>query len=195
MPMKLNPGVSFFIIPVVCMLSCTSGKVTASNKNRKQLKVACGKVAITADKPHIDWFEADAQLPTEMQLPKAYKAYTVEHGQLKRFFDAANAGEAQTTVPLPSPAGCIVFTVKPSGTLSEALRKKYPNMVSLSGTGSSGGDIRLDFDGEKMNGQVIHRSETYIISPTASGEKTYYLIYKKSDAGLEKQPFEAPDKR
>lgn len=193
----------FFLVACIAagsLVSCGSGKELTSESSGVK-KVACGKVDMEADVPHIDWFEANRaalEKDKELNLPVAYHVYTVEETQLNRFFETAveqsSDKEVKTVVPLGG-AGCQVFTVKRSGTMSPELSKKYPELVSLSGTGTNGtGDLRLDFDGKKMNGQVIWRNETYLISPVEHSNKTYYIIYKKSDSAVEKQPFESETK-
>ncbi|RYD57443.1 MAG: hypothetical protein EOP56_09045 [Sphingobacteriales bacterium] len=177
------------------MWSCHSGKETASSESPGVRRIACGKIALEPDMPHIDWFEANNTLTAnaDLQLPAVYKTYSLSESPLKRFFETAAQGKTvKTVVPLGGNTGCQLFNVKKSGTMSGPLADKYPGLVSLSGTGINGtGDIRLDFDGTKMNGQVIWKNEAYLISPVTQGSKRYYIIYKKSDATDEKQPFES----
>lgn len=181
------------------LTSCRSGAQVASG-NGAVKKMACGKVEIETDVPHIDWFEESntglAAHP-ELNPPKAYKVYTLESSQLKRFFEAAADGNKQTktVVPLNGAVGCRVFSMKRSGTIPKALAEKYPGLVSLSGNGVEGmGDIRLDYDGNKMNGQVIWKEEVYLIAPVEYDRQVHYIVYKKSDSNVEKEAFESETK-
>jgi hypothetical protein len=195
---------SCLYIALACALagvfaSCGSSKEMAASGTSGVKKVACGKVAMEPDVPHIDWFESDGRLAKakDLNLPAAYNTYVVEETQLKRFFEVAAAGDVKqvkTVVPLGT-TGCQVFHVKRSGTMSPGLAEKYPELVSLSGTGEKGtGDLRLDFDGKKMSGQVIWKNDIYLVSPIEYSNRFYYIIYKKSDAMEEKQPFESATK-
>lgn len=186
---------------VGCFSSCRGSKETAASGLSGVRKVACGKVAIEPDVPHIDWFETSGitfDKDKEENLPAAYKVYSLEEVQLQRFFEAAVAEEhmkqVKTVIPLGS-MNCQVFLLRKSDTVPEGLGEKYPQIVSLSGTGINGtGDLRLDFDGTKINGQVIWKNDVYLITPIEHSKKIYYIIYKKSDSMEQKQPFESEHK-
>lgn len=192
----------FSIIPALWALAlcCSCGNYKTgmtAGQSAKFLQVACGKVDVDAATPHIDWFMTEDALSndrSDITLPVAYKAYVLEQNQLRRFFDSAAVGTEglKTVVPLPA-GGCQLFQVKRSSAMSEALRNKYPQLVSLSGNSVKypENDIRLDFDGTKMSGQIIWRSEVFLITPVAQGKDTYYIVYKKEDSGISKEGFES----
>lgn len=95
-----------------------------------------------------------------------------------------------TGINIPLPAGCTNFSVTVSSTMSPELAAKYPDIISLKGSSEAGADLRLDWDGTQMRGQVILRGDTWLLEPFAAGGKTFYLVYHKADASATKKPFE-----
>lgn len=91
-------------------------------------------------------------------------------------------------VPLPS--GCKRFSVTVSQTMSPELAAKYPDIISMKGSADDGSDLRLDWNGKEMRGQVVSGADTWFIEPYSSGTQTCSLIYHKNDASATKRPFE-----
>gem|GEM_PF-6440274 len=108
------------IILAICFSSCKgSNKLATANESDnvpERRKMACGKVHVDMNQPHIDWFEENNSIlnkSTELLvLPKDYKVYALDTSQLRQFFAAvANSRTVNTVVPLPKPAECQLFTV------------------------------------------------------------------------------------
>lgn len=148
-----------------------------------------------ADQPHLDWIMEDNAVLDKMQTltkPKSYKVYSLDSAQAKSFFNAAKTTGAKTVIPLPAPYECKSFSLSESGAMSDKLKAKYPDIVSLKGTDddTKKSDVRLDFDGSKVRGQIIWAGEVYLITPVRGESGYYYMIYAKKDTGEKKQEFE-----
>ncbi len=131
------------------------------------------------------------------QLPRKYSVYITDAAKLRKFLSAIkNNANTQTEIvlPLSEQSGCAAFQVIPSGTLSPELSKKFPQLVSLKGTAvqDKNTSVRLDYNGSELNAEILQGGVSYIIAPWKKGKKTYYLVYKKEDSGVEKKPFEEP---
>ncbi len=109
------------LILAISFASCKgSNKVATANdadNGTERRKMACGKIHVDMNQPHIDWFEENNNIlnkSTELLvLPKNYKVYALDTAQLSKFFGAvANNRTVTTVVPLPKPADCQLFTVK-----------------------------------------------------------------------------------
>ncbi|RYD52211.1 MAG: hypothetical protein EOP52_08555 [Sphingobacteriales bacterium] len=124
---------------------------------------------------------------TGQTIPTAYSAYTLTGGS--DFFQAAKTQPAQASLRLPS--GCQQFTLTRSETMSPELARKYPQLVSLKGGGTGGRDLRIDWDGQVMRGQVIEMNKTYLIEPYNTASGTVYLVFDKADVPTVRRPFES----
>lgn len=120
-----------FLAGVLAISSCKTGSKVANNTtegNKAHKKLACADVHVDINTPHLDWMiennstlnKSLAKMTNVIVLPKDYAAYSIDSAQLTNFFTAINQGERlQTSVPLPKPAGCQVFTLHnniPEGT-------------------------------------------------------------------------------
>lgn len=177
-------------LPLVLLsVASCSGQKKVSAVSAAGSKIACAQTEIPVAGAHIDWYRTPSEALAGVELlPSTYSVFTIAQGQLRTFFESTNNTAGITVIPLPS--GCLRFALKRSGAMSEELQKKYPGMVSLNGTDEQGADARLDFDGTQMSGQVTQKGMVYLIQPVKKGSEVYYIIYKKSDSGGVKQPFE-----
>lgn len=186
----------FILMTMGCGLFYEAGAQAAAPKSKP------GTCGIVSHSKVVDWVNISnvkkIKLPPksgQRKLPLHYLVYTTNEKQLKDFLVAV---KSQPTVhfeiALPSPDfACHIFSLTNSGTMSEALAAKFPELVSLKGISredkSSG--LRLDYDGKTMNAEVTWMGKTYFIAPWEKGKKVYYLVYKKEDTGIEKRPFES----
>ena len=127
-----------------------------------------------------------------VNVPRKYASYAVDAAEWKAFAETLKRrGDDEVTgLNIPLPAGCKRFSVTVSSTMSPELAAKYPDLISLKGSSEDGADLRLDWDGARMRGQVILRGDTWLMEPFSAGGKTFYLIYHKADASATKKPFE-----
>lgn len=162
---------------------------------------ACN-VAVAAGNPVLNWKTENNSVlkETTMTLPANYKLYSLDSAELKAFFSAAKMSKedskAEIVIPLPAPWGCKVFSVFESGTMSEELRKRFPDIVTLKGMDKETplSDIRLEYNGSMMQGQVTRDGETYYIKPVTNNNMFYYMVYSKSDMQEAKKAFEENNK-
>lgn len=77
--------------------------------------------------------------------------------------------------------------------MSAGLQEKYPDLISLQGNGvnNKSADLRLDWDGTQLHGQLLYNGSTFLITPVATNSGIVYLFYDKNDSGEIKQPFES----
>jgi hypothetical protein len=141
--------------------------------------------------PHLDWYQAVIPEGTaKAPLPDRFDVFAVDPKQVLAFFREAMQHAAPVAVPLPAPIGCQTFQVSASGVISPGLAAKYPDLPSLKGIHPSS-DLRLDFDGKNMHGQVLWKGLVIFIEPYETPGEVFYLIYLQQNAGRFKQPFES----
>ena len=185
------------LVAGLMVLSCSNTKkgTTAQNGSVKK-KIACSDHKMDADQPHLDWIVEDNAVLEKMQTltkPTNYRVYSLDSAQAKAFFNAARASKGKTVIPLPAPYECRNFELSESGAMSDELKKKYPDIVSLKGTddATKKSDVRLDYDGNKVRGQIIWAGEVYLITPVKGENGYYYMVYAKKDTGETKKAFES----
>lgn len=184
----------FLIITALAALAgCSSSKKSGTAKNDKARQaIACAEQQLSGN--HLDWHIIDTStvtFPKGMRMPAGYKIYTLDSAQLATFFSRPS-DTWRTALPLPEPVGCQVVTLKESAAMSEDLKKKFPNNVSLQGKGDGNpqSDIRLDYDGKRVRGMVRWGADQYIINPVMNGSTLYYMVFNKQASNLPKRPFE-----
>jgi hypothetical protein len=181
--MKLSLPLYFIILLVVS--ACHSPR-TVARRQKADIRV-CGDTSVNT--PHLTWTPAtDLPSSVAMNLPASFMLFVVSKVEAETFFKTVKHGDS-LIAHVPLPAGCPAFRITSSGTLSEALAEKYPDLVSVKGI-APGSDLRMDWDGKTFSGQVLTNSATYFIEPRNSGDKTWYLIYNKQSAAGRKAPFE-----
>lgn len=175
-----------------------TGKLTGTGNS-------CG-TADTGQSPDLLWTslpQSDTAGLFPFPKPLKYELYAVRPEQVRRFFaffralpeDSSKAPDITLSVPLPHPVNCRRFSVRQSDVLSPALRQKYPDLIALRGTNpEAGGDLRLEYDGEKMKGQVLWQGQVFLLEPLQKDNGYVYLVYTKEDAGRKKRMFEPADK-
>jgi|SRR5690606_16657174 len=188
----------FLITSLACLCSCAGnrnlqGKLIEPEFNPNVCSSSLGNNQLHwtfhNDASVLDWKHAEGK----RKLPKKFQMFAVNKQELQAYLTAANVSGVQSIIALPisEGIGCRRFEVSPSGTLSPELAKKYPQLISLKGVSAENeqADLRIDFDGEKMEAQINWNNQIFYISswPAHSGE-LYYLVYKKEDSGRTKIP-------
>ena len=123
------------------------------------------------------WAEISDISIDKNDLPKAFKAYSLDIDKLK------STVEDNNTLEIPSPDGEILtVNVKNSSTMSPALAKKYPDIRSYEVLNSekvtSG---RIDINPSGFYAMITTASTTYFINPVEK-EGNQYVCYFKDDA-------------
>lgn len=178
------------------VIGCGSaGKVKATKSNsslEKRRRIACADLNVPG--PRLDWVMVDANrvsVPKNL-FPKQYQVYLLDTTQLNMVFNPSLKNWT-VAVPLPEPIGCQIATLQESGTMSAELRQKYPAMLSLAGPAANNAtaDFRMDYDGNKLRGQVRWGADVFILSPFYTDGHVFYIIYNKKESGVNKAPFES----
>jgi len=147
------------------------------------------------DQPHPMFQELPgpvAEVPAGVVLPAKYIRYSVAKDTLQAFFKQLSTPGKTGGIILPIDKHCEPFTLRTSGAISAGIRQKYPDLASLQGNGvnTKAADIRLDWNGTQMRGQITFNGAIYYIMSVAEKNETVYLVYNREDSGEVKQPFE-----
>lgn len=198
---------SFVITSLASILLAAAGchsahKATATNSQvRKSL---CGEEwRRFPEQPHPMFEEVPAAIadaPADMPLPQKYVRYKVAEDTLKALFTHLRTTGKKAGIIIPINKRCEPFELMVSGAMSRELQAKYPELVSVQGHGvnNKAADVRLDWNGKQMRGQITYNGEIYLIAGLTDNNVTTYLVYNKSDTREIKQSFEqtpqAPNK-
>jgi len=129
----------------------------------------------------------------EAKLPLKFDVYSISNRDLDVFMKAAKSQDSSAEmINLPLPGGsCYSYRLQPSEIMPEPLAQKFPELISLKGyaTEDKAATVRLDYDGKKLQAEITRNGHIYYLAPWPGKEGTYYLLYKKEDAGFEKRPF------
>jgi hypothetical protein len=183
---------------LVLATSCRSSQSATADKAGKQTNGNAVCKLADANKPQIKWAaETDEVLKgNNVILPSVYSIFSADSASLKTFFMAAKPStensKVDVVVPMPQPFGCKIFSVFQSSTMAPELQKKFPDIVTLKGVDKETGmnDVRLEYNGRMMQGQVTMNGEIYLVSPLSNNDRFYYIVYAKSATNEIKKNFE-----
>lgn len=122
-------------------------------------------------------------------LPKKFIAFKINTQSLNSFLTGLDGLPYEKRIisfPVDGGNSCLSFHLEPSGLMSEALQKKYPNIKSFKGLSSEDptAQLRLDFDGRTIQAAITHHNKTELITPWEDKAGVlYYLLYNKEAAG------------
>lgn len=119
-------------------------------------------------------------------LPKSYTV--LRAGNEKAFFKTVRKEGGTAAFQLPS--GCRQFKLSLSETMSPQMAERYPDLVSLKGVSEDGTDLRLDWDGTVMRGQILEAGKSFLLEPQAAGSGNVYILFNKADVTLSPRVFE-----
>lgn len=182
---------------------CQTGhKATASRSVIRQ-EICAENWLNFPDQPHPMWEEVTTTIdfPERVapMVPRKYKAYRINADTLKAFFAVIQSGRNEIGMVVPvTGTTCESFSLRRSGSMSAELQQKYPDIISLQGNGTANkaADLRLDWDGSLLKGQLIYNSTIYFITPFTTGQGVIYVLYDKKDTNEVKNPFEmAPESK
>lgn len=188
------PAFSGFFITLAFLQGCqTAHKATASGAAIKA--AVCAETWLSfPDQPHPMWQEikiSESTFPPGFAAPYKYKTYRVDPDTLKAFFSSfRHKGELGMVAPVGK--NCEPFLMRRSGAMSPGLQEKYPDIVSLQGNGTvnKAAELRLDWDGTQLKGQLSHNENIYYITPVSTGEGMIYMIYDRKETAETKEGFE-----
>lgn len=181
--------------------SCQTGHKATASKSVIRQEICAENWLNFPDQPHPMWEEVTTSIDFQERqapvVPRKYKAYRINADTLKAFFAAIQSGRNEIGMVVPvTGSNCESFNLRRSGTMSAELQKKYPDIISLQGNGATNksADLRLDWDGSLLKGQVIYNSTIYFITPFTTAQGLIYVFYDKKDTNEVKNPFEkAPE--
>lgn len=202
-------AVPFFRPLLLLLLSAGSLAAGGCQTSRKAANAEGGTESACADAwtgapnaPRVGWQRVSLDkeaTPAGIVLPAAYEAYRAAPDALKALFTHIRDGKeaAPAVFVLPLPTGCAAFNARRSAAVSDELQRRYPDLIAIQGTGidDKGADLRLEWDGKAMHGQVIRGGTVYLITPVTSGDGVVYLVYDKAKSGEVKKPFESPTRK
>lgn len=186
-----------FVMAISALLavSCSSSKKAVTKQDTKD--IACAELQLPASSAHLDWIVEKGRVLngyTATKLPDNFEVFSIDSMQLTNFFTTAgSAGDTATfATVVPLPDGCRVFKLVPSQIMAEGLQRKYPSIVSLKGNDVNTGqyDLRMNYDGTKMSGQVLTNNTVYTITPIFYNSHTYYIVYQLAMTRISRQQIE-----
>ncbi len=172
------------IITIVLGLASCKGssevKSAPRDSNAERKKLACADVHVDMNTTHIDWYEENRSVLNAsseiLVLPKNYRIYGVDTAQLRSFFAAVHAGRTLATVlPLPSPAGCQLFTV--SNNLNDNA-KIPPGMIMAEGESNSQ-KAALNYYRESLAAHIDWFDIQYEMMTVRANGLPYIIVYEK----------------
>lgn len=167
----------------LAMASCKGSsevKSAVREHETERKKLACAQVHVDMNTPHLDWHEADKSILNStgeiLVLPKNYKIYGVDTAQLRSFFGAVQSGNTVITVlPLPSPAGCQLFTVSNN---PEEGAKIPPGMIMAAGE-CNGQKAAFNYYRENLTAHVNWFDIQYEMMTVKAKGLPYVIVYEK----------------
>jgi len=169
---------------VLGLASCKgSSKVTSARQDQnttERKKLSCADVHVDMNTPHLDWFEENKSVLNKanevLVLPKNYQVFSIDTTQLSSFFNAVQSGNTVITVlPLPSPAGCQLFTV----TNNPEKGAKLPQGMIMAVGESNGQKAVLNFYRENLTAHINWFDMKYEIMTVKANGLPYIIVYEK----------------
>lgn len=177
----------------VFVVTIFQGKIQAQTSQQKSIK-ACNSRTGNVE---LQWLKIQnvksLKLPAKKgtaKLPLKYTVFTVNGPALKKYMMSLKAKQGSIALPVNNGQECLEAQVSNSGTMSAELAAKFPQIVSLKGSGinDKSATVRLDYDGAALNAEMISGGVSYIIEPWRKGSTIYYLLFRKEDSGVERKP-------
>lgn len=155
-------------------------KTSARDNSTERKKLACAELHVDMNSTHIDWYEENKSILNAsgeiLVLPKNYRVYGADTAQLRSFFTAVHTGQTVSTVlPLPSPAGCQLFTVnnnKKEGT-------KIPQGMVMAAGESNGQKAALNYYRESLTAHINWFDMKYEMMTVKVKGLPYVVVYEK----------------
>ncbi len=188
---------AFFAVLCAMMPTGCHPAYKATATPAKVQKMLCAEEwLLFPDQPHPVFEEMSSAISDAtagMALPKKYLHYHIAADTLSAFFAQLRTAGKKGGIILPVERHCEPFELKASGAMAAALQEKYPAIISLQGQGvnNKAADVRLDWNGQELRGQITYNGATYFITPVKGNNEVTYIVYNREDSGEVKQPFES----
>lgn len=171
----------------ILFLGCgTTAQITSSNSS-----LNC---SFDAQQKSIQWISIDKQENLNLKsfirktkLPDKFTIYQLNIN-IEPFLKSIINHSAATLVNVPLEDSCITFLVTDANTMSPELAKKYPDIYSLKGIAAdnSQNSIRINYNDKNLKMEINKAGQIYFLDTWKGKNGFYYLLYKKEDAGYEK---------
>ena len=108
--------------------------------------------------------------------PTGYSLWQCDYAQL---MESMAGSSAELLLPIDDQLQ--LFQLENSGTMSEALAAKFPEIKSYKGYSSDKTySIRMDTNEEGLFTEIKNGKEIMLLEPFLKGSKTFYVLYEKS---------------
>ena len=147
------------------------------------LGLACAATAWAG--PTQGYWHEDASriLPADAPHPASYRSLNLDFAMVAEYLKSAHERGIATEITLPQPdGGYAEFMVTDSGTMPEALQRKYPDIISLKGQDSQGRPLRLDVSPLGFQAMVFDPAGVWVVRPEViGGDNGRYLSFNRAE--------------
>lgn len=165
---------------LITLASCGSTKreQAKSIAEPSEAKTTQAKESLTTPVSDL-WVNSDSEhLPDiEMRVhPSAFEVWKCNYESFTK-----NLGNETTSIEIPTPQGLLLFEIENSGTMSEALSAKFPEIRSYKGKSKDGQFIaRMDTNEKGLFVELSRTGDKWLLAPLFDGNKTIYGLYHES---------------
>ena len=170
----------FFLI--VLFASCKSNKPAPEASDKASVPVEqTAESPKSAEIPSLEnsvWTEyKEMDLPDlERRIsPASYSLWQCDYSKL---MESLSGSSAETQLPIEDQLQ--LFQLENSGTMSEALAAKFPEIKSYKGySADKTYSIRMDTNEKGLFAEIKNGKEIMLLEPFLEGNKTFYVLYEK----------------
>jgi len=131
------------------------------------------------------------------EMPKEYSIFMTDETFLLEYLQVEVIDGSSKQMPLPiiqeGRTQCRLFQLFSSNTMSEELRKKFPNVFSFKGfeQGLETHGIRAAYEPSKgLNAMMKVDNKTFVFERITAGERQLYIVYDRNKSSRTKEQFE-----
>lgn len=201
--MKLHlSAIIYFSVTLFTFLSCKS-KQPLSLHNTKGNHNEINNIICSAKtgSQFLAWKSVELTEQQQLLLKNHnildFHAYQIDNKKLNHYLKGIRKlGKGQFSIPLfvegSNNFSCEIFKVQNSGSISEHLQKKYPEIITLRGVSekSPQNTIRLDANESELKILLTIEGQKYFVETHYFDNQAYYIIYHQSTNSRSKNIFE-----
>lgn len=146
------------------------------------LVILASPLAVAAEGGEALWTDV-ASRPLAADAPQAtvYRALALDVAGMRVRLGQPGP-DGSLTLALPKPGGGFAsFVLRDSGTMPEDLQRRYPDIVSLSGSGKAGNAVRVDFSSRGFQAMVFGDNGIWVVRPVHLGPGAEYMSFRRVD--------------
>lgn len=165
---------------LIILASCTStkrepAKISAEPTEVKAVEGKSSPIKTTSDV----WAKSDREHLPDVEMRVHPSSFDVWNCNYELFIKPL--GVEALFIALPTPQGLQLFEVENSGTMSEALAAKFPQIRSYKGKSEDGQFIaRIDTNEKGLFVELSTSNDKWLLAPLFDGNKTIYGLYHES---------------